>query len=454
MPLLCTAYAAYSIAARPPSPFTSPDTAAYVNNAPLVPVGYPLFLDLVGLQGAAIVQPLLFAASLALLGTELLALTSNVVATIVVLAAIVLTPEMRAFHVSILSESLFVSGLVAFLAALSRFVRHPSWRAALVAASIAALTATIRRTAVAFVPIVGLMIVLRWRQLPDRRPVIAAAITPLIVIGVADVITARALHGEQLTSLIGRHLFAKAALIEAPAVAAAVADPVQALLARELDESYRPTRRLLAAAPGEIRASLILYYETCLQGPCVSALRESLNLPDAEIDAHFAAAGMTRIRRAPGNFAALALTHYVSLWTAFKLQHPDSAARLTEFLGAHRPLPFERETFKVLPEEQIAFDRWPPARWVQPLLLGIGLFTAAVAAFGIVMALRGTASPTLIVATLASLTAHTSLLFSAVAAAGISRFMLGIFPAVVTGGALGLWWLGQLVWTTNASRYD
>jgi ABC-type nitrate/sulfonate/bicarbonate transport system permease component len=33
------------------------------------------------------------------------------------------------------------------------------------------------------------------------------------------------------------------------------------------------------------------------------------------------------------------------------------------------------------------------------------------------------------------------LLFSALAAAGISRFMLGIFPAVIMASVLGLWWL-------------
>jgi hypothetical protein len=415
--VLCVAYAAYSILTRPATPFTTPDTVAYVNASPVVPIGYPLFLKLAGVDGAAVLQPLVFATSLALLGSELAALTGTVLLPIVVIAAIVLTPEMQAFHASILTESLFVSGLVAFLAAMTRFTRAPTWRAALLAACIAGLTAMVRRTAVTFAVIVAFLI------------------------GVADLVGARALHGNRLTSLTGRHLFAKAALIDAPAPAAVAADALQARLAHELDASFAGIRALLAAAPREIRPSLTLYYETCLQWPCVSALRESLERPDAALNDHFAAAALARIRRAPGEFASLTLTHYISLWTVFKLQHPDTLRVMSEFLAAHRPLPFERETFKVQPSDPIEFTPWEPVRWGQPAVLGVGVFTVGIAAIGIAQAIRGTASTTLVVAALASLTAHASLLFSALAAAGISRFMLGIFPAVIMASVLGLWWL-------------
>ena len=440
---ICAAYGAIGVGTRPPSPFTAPDTAVYVDASPVVPVGYPLFLDMLGIDGAAIAQPLVFAASIAFLGTELIALTGNALLAILVITGIVLIPEMRTYHASLLTESLFMSGLVGFLAATTRFVRAPTWKSALLAACIAALTATVRRNAVTFAVIVALMIVFRWRDLPARRLVVAAAVGPLILIGMADFVAARALHGDRLTSLTGPHVFAKAALIDAPATEQRPADDVQARLAGELDERYAPIRRLLAAAPREIRASLTLYYETCLQGPCVSTLRQSLALPDAVINARLARAGAARIRRAPWKFAVLTLTHYVSLWTVFKLQHPDTARLLTGFLAAQRPVPFERETFKVAPGERIEFASRHLVRWVQPAVLGIGLFTLAIAAIGTIGAVRGTASQPLIVATLASLTAHGTLLFSALGAAGISRFALAAFPAVVTASGVGLWWVGQ-----------
>ena len=440
---LSAAYGAISVGTRPPTPFTGPDTAAYIDASPVVPVGYPLFLDMLGIDGAAIAQPLLFAASIAFLGTELISLTGNALLAILVIVGIVLIPEMRTYHASLLTESLFMSGLVGFLAAAARFVRAPTWESALLAGCIAALTATVRRNAVTFAAIIALMIVFRWRDLPARRLVVAGAVAPLILIGVADVVAARALHNDRLTSLTGPHVFAKAALIDAPAAQQRHADGVQARLAGELDERYAPIRRLLAAAPHEIRASLTLYYETCLQGPCVSALRQSMALPDAVINAQLARAGAARLRRAPWNFVALTVTHYVSLWTVFKLQHPDTARVLTEFLASQRPLPFERETFKVEPGERIEFASRQWVRWVQPAVLGIGLFTLAIAAIGTVGAVRGIASQPLIVATLASLTAHGTLLFSALGAAGISRFALAAFPAVVAASGIGLWWVGQ-----------
>jgi hypothetical protein len=357
-----------------------------------------------------------------------------------VIAAIVLTPEIQAFHFSILTESLFISGLVAFLAAMTRFARVPTWRAALAAAAIAGLTASVRRTAVVFAAIVLLMVAMRWRDVPRRRLVLAGAIAPLLVIGAADFVISRAIHGDRLTSLTGPHLFAKAALVEAHGVDRPE-DPLQARLARELEQSYAPVRGLLASAPRSIRASLTLYYETCLQGPCVTRIRNSLSLPEAATNAQLARAGAARIRRAPLHFGALTATHYESLWTILTGQHPDTAAVLGAFLTANRPLPFERETFKVAPTQPLEFVPWAPARWFQPTLLFVGLFTLVIGARGLLGAWRGTASPALIVAALASLVAHAGLLFSAVAAAGIARFMIGLFPAVVTGSAVGLWWM-------------
>jgi hypothetical protein len=151
----------------------------------------------------------------------------------------------------------------------------------------------------------------------------------------------------------------------------------------------------------------------------------------------------------------LTITHYRSLWTAYKVRHPLTAVRLTQFLAAHRPLPFEEETFKVRPDEPIVFTPSTAVRWLQPLILGIGLFTGGIVVIGVIAAARGEISSLLVTAASASLTAHASLAFSAVAAAGISRFMIAAFPAVVTGAALGIWWAGQnWLGRPRPARYD
>jgi hypothetical protein len=439
--LACAGYAGYLVATRPPTPFTSPDTAVYIEGSPLVPIGYPLFLDSVGLDRVAVAQPVLFATALMALGLEVAALTGSMAFALVILTAIAGIPELWTYHVSLLTESLFMSGLAAFLAALTSFARQPSWRTLLLASLIAGVTASVRRTAYAFVPL--LLLAALWpggRHARRRSTYLAAAAVPLALLIAADYAATAVIHGSERTSLTGRHLFAKAALIEAPPVRPS-GDAVDQQLQHALATTYQPIRDLIARAPSDLRTSLILYYETCLQGPCVSRLRESLALPEASLNSRLAEAGAARIRRAPTAFVWLTARHYVSFWTAYKTRHPETAQRLSAFIAKERPLPFERDAFRVEPGGPIAFAPSPAVRWLQPLILAAGILTAAVGLSGLVAVLRGFESPVLFAASAASLTAHACLLLSALAAAGISRFMVAVFPAVVVGGALGAWWL-------------
>ena len=440
---LCIAYGMYLVATRPPTPITSPDTVAYVDASPLVPIGYPLILDAIGVDGAAVLQPLVFSVALAWLGVELCSLTGRIAVSLIVLIGIVLVPDTATYHASILSESLFMSGLVSFLAAVVRFTRAPSWQTVLAAATITGLTATIRRSAYAFVPVLLLMVLLRRRDISPSGWRALVALSPILLLAGTEYLVTMQMHGDARTSLTGRHLYAKAALIDAPAAPRPAADAIDARLNDQLEHAYQPIRDLLETAPGDLRPSLVLYYETCLQGPCVSELRDTLPLSEADKNARLARVGAARIFRAPENFIELTAVHYRSVWTAYKLQHPDTAQRLAAFLGAHRPLPFEKQAFKVAPTAPIEFTPSSAVRYLQPLVLAVGGFTLAVAIVGIVAAARGRASTLLLAATLASLTAHGVLLLSTVAAAGIARFMIGVFPAVVTATGLGLWAVAQ-----------
>ncbi len=70
---LCAAYVAYCLGTNPAGPFTTPDSVHYLNTSPIVPLGYPFFLKIVGARGAIVAQPILFAAALAFLGREIVA---------------------------------------------------------------------------------------------------------------------------------------------------------------------------------------------------------------------------------------------------------------------------------------------------------------------------------------------------------------------------------------------
>jgi hypothetical protein len=435
-------YGLFCLATAPPGPFTQPDSEVYLAMSPLVPLGYPAFLRVMGTSGATIVQPIVFSIALVAASIGVLHVTGSLWLAMAAIAGILLTPELRAFHVSILTESLFISGLLLFLAAAIQFVRTPSARAAALAGLAAGATATIRLTAAAWLPVAFVMVLLAWRRLDRRRwaALLAVTLTGAGLLALERGVS-RILHGDRLTSLTGPHVFAKAALIDAPAGHSD--DRVRAGLDRHLEQTYAPMRAFIRRAPPEIRISLILFFETCLQSTCLDPVRASLGERTmTQANALLAEAGWSRIGRAPLEYLFLTTAHYRSLWTVYKLRHPDTARVMREYLAANRPVPFERDVFEVRQEDVIEFHPYEFVRYVQPLVLALGAVTLAVIGWAIVRTLQRRETAALLVASVAALTAHASLLFSALAAAGISRFMQAVFPAVIVA----------VVVTTHAMR--
>ena len=105
---LCAAYAVYCLFTNPAGPITTPDSVHYLNMTPIVPLGYPYFLKLTGARGAIIAQPIIYAAALAVLGHQILRGTRNTWLAIAAVAGCMVLPQIRDYHASILSESLFL----------------------------------------------------------------------------------------------------------------------------------------------------------------------------------------------------------------------------------------------------------------------------------------------------------------------------------------------------------
>src|SRR5205807_8911998 len=133
--------------------------------------------------------------------------------------------------------------------------------------------------------------------------------------------------GDETTSLAGRHLYAKAGLLDAPA-SPLPADPLRARLEDHLNTAYVPIRAFLRGGPADVRVVLTEYYESCLQGPCVPEEGVNITWGDARLNDVLQQAALARIARAPLAFARLAATHYQSLWSADKLRHPATARAL------------------------------------------------------------------------------------------------------------------------------
>ena len=154
-------------------------------------------------------------------------------------------------------------------------------------------------------------------------------------------------------------------------------DPVRAALDRHLQNDYAPIRAFLASAPRDLRAVLSIYYETCLQGGCVDRSRELMpDLDEADRRQTLGGAANARIARAPLAFLDLLALNYSSLWTVDRLRHPDRADRLTAFIAAHRPMPFERLAFSLEPDQVLAFQPSPRIRYVQWAMTALAIWTA------------------------------------------------------------------------------
>jgi hypothetical protein len=465
---LCAAYVAYCLGTLPPGPLTTPDSVHYLNATPIVPLGYPLFLKILGARGAMIVQPLLFGGALAFLATQVRRHTgSTALASLVVLGTIAL-PQIRAFHASILSESLFLSLLVVFLGFAVRFAYQPSWHLMVLVATAAGLSVTVRRTGVALLPVMLMMVLLERHRLKGAQRVrfaplahpstslgmtlslskgqgkpplfFVAALAPFLVIIGAEQAVAPIVHAGQSSSLMGRHMFAKAALIDAPA-ADSSSDPIRSALDRHLETDYAPIRAFLAAAPGDLRGVLSMYYETCLQGGCADRSRDLMkDESEARQTSTMGAAGLARIRRAPLAFLQLTMMNYQALWTADRLRHPDRAPALNAFIASHRPMPFERLAFALRPEDGLAFTPSPRVRYMQIALTALAFGTGGLAMASLIGLVAPGRLPTpWVIAAVGALVAHFGLLLTASLAAGFARFTIGLWPAIVVSALFG-WW--------------
>lgn len=438
---LCGAYAVFCLATNPGGPITTPDSFHYLSMTPIVPLGYPFFLRVTGAGGAIIAQPLIFSAALALLGRETVRATRSTWLAAAIVAGIIAVPQIREYHASLLSESLFLSLLIVFLALVVRFVHAPSWQPMLAAAIAVGLAATVRRTAFAVVAVMLLMVRLQQYRLAGSQSILlfVAAVAPFAAIAATEQLLAPIIHAGAPSSLLGRHVFAKAALIDAPP-APPGDDPVRRALDDQLEQQFAPVRAMLAAAPAHVRGVLTIYYETCLQGGCAdaarTATRETVEARQTEV---MGAAGSARIRRAPWQFLRLTWLHYRSLWTINRLRHPDIARDLNAFLAAHRPLPYEELALSLGPGRTLEFTGSRNVRYAQYAITAVAIVTGALAAVGLIAAIAAQRlTPRLAAACVSALTAHGGLLLTALLAAGFTRFLLGVWPAIVVAGAFGV----------------
>lgn len=427
----------------------TPDSPDYISFAPMRTAGYPLYLNAIGVKLAVKLQVVLYILTMFLLLREIYKVCHNIIFPSLFFLLCIINPEVNQYHYMVMTESLFMSLSIMMMVFMLQYLRFPSVTSAALASLFVGLAATVRPSAYALIPALLLMVIFRWRAIPGQRIVLmTAALLPAILICTLERIGTRTYQGAAATSIIGRRLYARAGMIDAPP-ASPSQDPRKLALENALQYDFAPIRKILNAVPRwDVRESISENYESCLEFGCSQDLRNSLNLPEPAIESLEQEVGLARIASAPQAFAVLGMERYRSLWTMYQIKHPGAAPVFKAFIDEHRPLPFQDRMSSYF-DEIIQPSRL--ALFVRPVILAIGGLTLMLGVFGLIGAFYRNLDTRLAGASLTSLTLHGSLLFTALVGIGIRRYTFGFWPVMMASLILAAAWAHSLA-TRHSQR--
>jgi hypothetical protein len=425
-----------AFAALVPVSAHQPDTQTYLNFSPYRQLGYPIFLRVFGATGAIVAQPILFALAAAILTFEVARATGSRVFATAVAVAMMVNPEVDKYHAQLLTESLFMTLLVLMLAGVVRYSVKSDWLSAAWIGVFAGLSATIRPTGVVYLAILALLLLVQSGGLARSQcaRIAIALFVPFFALVGAERAAASWLHGDQLTSLAGRHLLGKAALLEPASEKKSEMHPLE----RAIVVDAAPVRALIRRAPSaDVKRSLIVDYEGCFHALCVKNERAQIAASEAEINSQSLRVALRFIASAPFQFLELVWVHYRSMWVLYSRTHPDLVAEHDTFIASNSPLPFEAGvpllTVKAVPDWRAYIGR--------PLFEILGIVTAALALLALIAAVRMLPSAWLRIAALSGATVQGIIVLTAATGPGIVRYTLAAWPAIVVAVMFLGWWM-------------
>ena len=344
-----------------------PDTPSYLYFDPSRPIGYPVFLWLVGLTGQPLwaieAQMLILMLSLFLLGLAFYSWTGNPVLALLFQLAVVASPEMWKYSSMLLTEALATAAVCLWCASLLWMSRHPSLKPAALLVLLSAAGALVKPSLVVmFIASIAALLLLTER----KHRYWGGAIALLGLVGTLGMtpIAHLMLHG----SADGGSPLARGVLQHTLFCAPGPSprDPDSELV----ESRARPVREYIDRAPPETREMMKRLYTGRLRfGMIIPELGRRHGLDGGwQVDELIWRIAKERIAGNPGCYAASVFRTYFALAT-YKSYSPAEVRDLVQTVTAGPPLrlPVERP----LPSEmQQALKAADDLGFSAPLLAG------------------------------------------------------------------------------------
>jgi hypothetical protein len=411
-------------------PLIGTDSLEYLRWDPIRTSVYPLFLKIVRGPFILPVQLLMFALSVSWLVRYVYRLYRNILLVALLCAAILGNAYLWKLQVSVGSEAITTPLLVIFLGLIAGYLAKKRLSAALVASVIAGVLAAARPSNFPLLVVPAIVVFLASGSHVHRKLKIAClcfaiSLTPVI----ADKLVTRAVHASETTTLLGRHTFAKAALIDAPPLPVQ-SNPVDRRLAELAERDFQPIRSVLHSLSDQPRILNIvsLGYETCVERACTDTALPGWSISPAKLDQARFRVGLARLKENPSGYLALTLREYETIWSLNPRKDPAVAKDLNGYLSRASPLP---------DQQLIAagwFDPVGPGEYsrsaglLRSLFILLGIFTGLLTILLGALQFRRGVHPLLTVSFVNLLSVQLVLVFCCFVGIGIPRYTMGMWP--------------------------
>lgn len=411
------------------------DSPRYLAGDPMRTASYPLFLDVAFGPALLPIQLALFAAALSWLAIYSLKFLPLIIVAAIALA-IGANPYLWELQATVMSEALTTPILTVIVGCLVGFVIG-GHRAPLIAAAMLCGIATSIRPSCLPIIIVPLCAVLLAPHVRQRIKLVALILIAWAAPLVVERLYSKIKHGSELTSPLGRHAFMKAAVIDAPTTLTRSHDPLDRRLVQALNRDFEPIRHTInKAADRDVRYILLTNYEACIAWACGSRIVEGVQRSRPEIDRALFRTGLGRLETNPIGYLKLAATEYHRMWLLHPRKHPDLAPKYNAFLKREGPLPFQT-LLSIEGQPTPAEQQKPILRLNRAVFASIGILAALLTIFSACWHRKALNR----VAFCLLLGTQAVLVFCALTAVGLPRYVMGMWPMLVAGlllGALGL----------------